>query len=687
MKLTSRLLLVVKALRELGPNQLGLYALYQLGLYTGHYQRQLSASLIRLNSLNRPLHINLHHCLPSLPDRERLLELLGKQIGQVYEEADEIVSGKVRLFGGHPVPLVLTPPEPLKEWTNYEHGNNLIGGQDIKFIWEPTRFGWACRLAMAYYLSNEERYAEVFWHYIDRFLTSNPPYLGPHWSSAQEVAIRLVALAFALQIFAQSNQISPEQLEILANAIVIHAERIPPTLVYARSQNNNHLITEALGLYTASALLPEHPLASKWHKLGWYWLEYAFRTQITPDGTYTQQSTNYHRFMLQAALWAFAVHDHAFSNEPIPQEIAARLEASTRWLWKLVDPETGLVPNLGHNDGAYILPLTVCPYHDYRPVIHAAARSFLQINPVPEGTWKDMSCWLGISHGPLRTEEKINAWHVVWLAKKEIPSQPPYILANPMNGSWAALRATEFHSRPAHADQLHLDLWWHGLNLAQDPGTYLYNSSPPWENSLTSAYVHNTITVDGQEFMLRAGRFLYLDWAHAKVTTIQTAPDGSYQSMTAKHDGYRKIGVLHSRKVTTYADGHWEVIDHLEGSPGSIHTARLHWLLPDWGYEILEASNNSNSPWSEIHIRSPFGWVSLKIGLFSPLEKLHPNPTINFQLARAGILLSGSGTIPPIIGWTSPTYGDKIPALACILEVTQSLPIELKSEWVLPSES
>ncbi len=581
---------------------------------------------------------------------------------------------------------MLTQPEPLKDWTNYERGNHRGGDQDVKSIWEPARFGWACKLAMAYHLSKNEHYTEAFWRYTESFLSSNPPYIGTHWSSAQEVALRLVALAFAHQVFVQSTQTTPERLELLAKAISNHAERIPPTMVYARSQNNNHLITEALGLYTASALLPEHPLAPKWHKLGWDWLQYAFRTQITAEGTYTQHSTNYHRLVLQAALWAFAVHDHAYKNELIVQEITVHLEAATRWLWKLVDTETGRVPNLGHNDGAYILPLTVCPYHDYRPVIHAAAQTFLNSKLLPEGSWSDMGYWLCAPHDPMQTEDGLNFWRKT-PHPKDLTTQSPHIVQNHGNGSWATIHVATFDSRPAHADQLHVDLWWHGLNLAQDPGTYLYNAPPPWENSLTSASVHNTVVVDDQDIMLRSGRFLYLDWAQAKVTATQTAPDGSYESITAQHDGYRKIGVFHSRKVTTYADGHWEVIDHLDGLPGPDHSARLHWLLPDWEYEIVKTPEKPNFPWSEIRIHSPSGWISLKLGLSVPHENLTPVPIINFQLARAGTLLFGTGAIPPIIGWTSPTYGDKIPALACILEVSQSLPIELKSEWILPSES
>jgi hypothetical protein len=686
MNLASRFFIGIKASRELGAEQLGLYALYQLGLRTGHYHRQLTSSLVSLNNFKREPFLNLHPCLPSLPERDTMLDLLGEQIDQLYKQADEIVNGEVRMFGSPPVPLVLTPPQPLLDWTNYERRGNLIGDQDIKAIWEPGRFGWACILAMAYHLSNDERYAETFWQNNELFLTSNPPYLGPHWFSAQEVAIRIIALAFALQVFTQSNQASPERLKNLAQAIAVHAERIPPTLPYSRSQNNNHLISEALGLYTASALLPEHPHAPKWHALGWKWLEYAFRTQIDPDGTYIQHSTNYHRLMLQAALLAFAVHDVSLVDDPIPEDITNRLQASTRWLWKLVDPETGRVPNLGHNDGAYILPLTVCPYHDFRPVIYAAMQTFNQTKLAPQGYWNDLSNWLSATQDPIATDICFEFLRE-GAAIKDMTSQPPHILQNPRNSSWAYLRVASFHSRPAHADQLHVDIWWRGLNLAQDAGTYLYNAPSPWDNSLTSALVHNTVVVDGQEFMQRAGRFLYLDWAQAEIVISEAIPNSNLLSLTAQHNGYRKIGVLHSRQVTICDDGHWEVIDQLDGSPGSVHTARLHWLLPDWDYEIQVDKESTEYTLYNIRIRSPYGWIALKLGLSETDGRPVQVKNSSLQLVRAGNLLYGSGSISPISGWASPTYGVKIPALSCNLEITQSLPIKIRSEWILPNES
>jgi 8-oxo-dGTP pyrophosphatase MutT (NUDIX family) len=680
MKLISRIAIGLKAIRQLGSTQVGLFGLYQLGLRSGHYQRLLSASLSKLDTLDNE-NLELHRCLPDLPEPGKMLMVLGEQVGKLYTQADEIVEGKIRPFGGPLDSLTLTLPEPLEEWTRYESMGGRIRGQDIKLIWEPGRFGWACTLAMAYHLSKKDAYANAFWQYTEQFLASNPPYKGPHWCSAQEVSIRLIALAFALQVFAQPDLATEEQLKKIARSIAIHAERIPPTLVYARAQNNNHLIIEALGLYTASVLLPDHPYATKWHDLGWQWLMVAYETQFEPDGTYNQHSTNYHRLMLQAALWAFAINPQG--STPINSKVHLNLVRSIRWLWDIVDPNTGRVPNLGHNDGAYLLPLSVCPYHDYRPVLCAAVMLFWQTELLPDGPWSDMGLWLGVSRGSVKAKRDINTYQKQ-IARHDIPVEPPFVLVNQARASWAVINAAQYHYRPAHADQLHLDLWWQGLNLALDPGTYLYNADPPWENSLTSAFVHNTVTIDGKEFMQRAGRFLYLDWAQAKVLSSHYDAKSKSHTFSASHDGYRRLGITHTRTVTTFMDGHWEVMDYLDGPAGQTHTVRLHWLLPDWDYELQDTSQDPNFPGYAVILRSPRCKFTLQAGVVVHQGETPKVVDINFQLARAGELLAGSGSVLPIAGYYSPTYGVKIPALASILEVKGYLPITLKSQFTLP---
>ena len=101
----------------------------------------------------------------------------------------------------------------------------------------------------------------------------------------------------------------------------------------------------------------------------------------------------------------------------------------------------------------------------------------------------------------------------------------------------------------------------------------------------------------------------------------------------------------------------------------------------------FHSTDNMNLPLYEVRLHSPYGWVSLKMGINTHPSNNHTMKALKFQLVRAGKPIYGNGTTFPIYGWTSPTYGDKIPALACILEISQTLPIELKSEWNLPSES
>ena len=669
-RLTHRHALNLKALRDLGPRQLGLYAWYRLAVSSGYFRWQEARWASALRTTQPAL---IGSPLP-LPDRGEIASVIEGSESSLIAEAEEILAGQVRLFGGPPVPLQLAFPGPLRHWTEYE-GKSLSGDEeDIKFTWEPGRFGWAFTLGRAYHLTLDERYAEFFWRRFDSFSQANPPYLGPHWVSAQEVGLRLIALAFAAQVFAPATQSTPERREQLSTALAAHAGRIPLTLAYARAQNNNHLLTEAAGLITAGVFLSGHPHASDWHQLGWRWFNAALQAQIADDGTYTQQSCNYHRLMLQAALWVQTL------GRPYPAETCRSLAAATRWLLALVDSHTGRVPNLGPNDGAYILPLASCPFHDYRPVLQAASLAFLGRRAFERGPWDEMALWLGDPSSGGKPEHK----PAIDVPGSREPLAAPHVLYQEEHGAWAYLRAARFTARPGHADQLHLDLWWQGFNIAQDAGTYLYKGPPPWDNALAGTAVHNTLTVAGQDQMTRAGRFLWLDWAQAEVTGRERAPDGTFERLVARQNGYRRLGLVHYRSVTAHADGRWTVADSVlplerseTGKAGAQpQVVRLHWLLPDWPWEIETTDGGSGA---EIRLESPLGRIHLKTsaGAEDLLACRH-------TLARAGELLSGEGPVSPTWGWVAPTYGVKIPALSFALQVTARPPVTLVSEWILP---
>lgn len=670
----SRLSMLFKALRELGPRHMGFFAWYQINLRSGYlfWQTRTSGKAPPADHLNLQIRSLV---LPSPRDLKKTLD--AESLDNLIQEADEVMSGQVRLFGGPPVTLQLSIPGPLAHWTAYEKGLQIPGVEDIKWVWEPGRFGWAYVLARAYLLTGDERYPRTFWQNTETFLEANPPNLGPHWASAQEVALRLIAWVFTARVFQDSDSSTPERINRLAASIAAHAERIPVSLAYARAQNNNHLLTEAAGLYTAGLVLPDHPQSPKWRTLGWRWFNHAIQTQIAKDGTYIQQSTNYHRLMLQIALWVSKLTreftpqiDQAHNkHNSLPQKSLYRLAQATTWLLALLDPPSGQVPNLGPNDGAYIFPLSSCRYSDFRPALQAACQAFLASKNLEPGPWDEMALWFGYQPAevPSVRRSQSNAHEIPMLRISE-------------GESWAYLRAAHFESRPGHADQLHLDIWWRGINIAQDAGTYLYNAPAPWNNSLSGSDVHNTLTLNGHDQMTLAGRFLFLDWAQARITARHQSEDGSTVRLAAAHDGYRKFGVDHWRIVERAPSG-WQIVDSLLSANSSSQRifqpceVRLHWLLPDWPWEIEGDT---------LRIQSPHGWIKLQETVEQIRKDSEQDDDLAFQLVRAGELLYGQGPVLPHWGWVSPIYGYKQPALSFSLIFRSRPPLSITSRWEFP---
>jgi hypothetical protein len=303
-----------------------------------------------------------------------------------------------------------------------------------------------------------------------------------------------------------------------------------------------------------------------------------------------------------------------------------------------------------------ILPLTVTPFNDFRPTVQAAARAFLRFQ-MPGGVWDEMSLWLG-------------------LGAHEKAYDPSLYLADHPRGrdSWAYLRASTFPSRLGHMDQLHLDLWWRGLNVARDAGTYLYNAEPLWDNPLVTGRVHNTVTVDDRDQMTRGGRFMTLDWFPAYSKSVVATDESVLGQVTAYHKGYR--GLRHERTVTVYAGERWVVEDKLISKEP--HTYRLHWLLPDWEWEV-----ESREERIEISLQSPHGKIILGLQISPQLSNLQSL----LSIVRAGEVIYGTRDVLPFEGWVSPTYGVKEPALSLAFEVQSDHTLQFTTEFIFPHES
>jgi hypothetical protein len=663
---------------------MALLARYRLGLRSGWYRKHSSQAAWEA----RPLESWLRPDVPADFDsylawrssspapafffdsdanlREGLERAAPGALASTVDTAEAILAGRFPLFGQPAIPLGFPPdwaafaPEASggradlsRPWTDYRE-DQLAG--DVKLVWELSRFGWIFPLARAYRWTGDARYVEAGLALCDSWRAANAPNRGLHWLSAQEVGIRLLALVFAYHAFWPELKQRPKEAAALLTMIAVHAERIPLTLDYARAQGNNHLLTEATALLTAGLLFPELRASARWALIGRRWLERGLQEQFFADGGYVQHSTNYHRLALQAGLWAARLA--ARNGRPLGECSLEALRRGVVCLGSLVEPTTGQVPNFGPNDGALLLPLTSCAFGDFRPVVQAGARWLLEHDAYEAGPWDEESFWLGLLPAP---KERRRAM----IRGEAFPQAGLFCLHGTTTRAW--LRAISFRSRPGHSDQLHLDLWRHGQRLAQDAGTYLYHAAPPWDNALDRAEVHNTTLLDGQEPMVRAGRFLWLDWSRACLRGRWRSPDGTTEALLVDHDGFRRIGVLQQRTVVRLGESGWLVVDDLLGR--GTHEARLGWLMADGVWTWLAAGGS---------LQRPEGSISVRI------EPASSSPAVYF----GGACIHGE-PLPgehPTWGWVSPTYAHKQPAPFLTAAVRGKLPLRMVTWWAFEED-
>lgn len=633
---------ITKALTQIRFSQLCNFVIYRILLVTGLF-RLITPSRKKRSPLTEQKGFDVAWFYTP-PPVDEFFNIKTDYLDEVILRANEIVNGSIRFFEGELQPLDFHAGDSLQHWSDGERQFKQFE-TDIKFLWEPARFNWAVMLGRAYHLTADEQYAVSFKKYCGEFLECNPVNQGSNWQSGQEIALRLMALVICLHLFSGSSQITDEFKNRIITAVIDHAERIPKTIFYAKAQNNNHLISEAVGLYTAGVFLRSYPKAQGWKNLSLRWFNQAITSQVDSEGEYIQHSTNYHRMMLALCLWMQYLLK--FENISLQTSVSNRIKLAAQWLFLMMDRKTGRVPNLGHNDGSFILPFSTNAYSDYRPIVQASFLAFFNRPVLTNGEWDDLSVWLNL---PIHAQEQKRDDLIFNTGVHRIGEDQ----------CWAVLRAKRFTNRPAHADQLHVDMWHEGINLLCDAGTFQYNAFPPWDNRLSSTLVHNTICVNNQDQMLRAGRFLWLDWAQAQVE------EKNDHLVIANHNGYRSIGLIHTRHLEYLNPGSWEIRDKLIPNPYKPQRSvnfSIQWLTQNWPYQV-----EGNA----ITITTPVGKLTIEFSIEDVID------SGEMCIIRAGSTLVGSNR-SIIAGWISPTYGCKIPALSIQYHISTFTPVSIIS--------
>ena len=415
---------------------------------------------------------------------------------KIIETADLALKGIIHGFSsvqmdyGFPIqwqknPLSGKSCDINKKWYSIPDFDKERG--DIKTIWEISRFSHFFAIAKAYLLTNDQKYAEAYFHQISDWVSKNPYSFGANYKCGQECALRMISCLLTYPCFQENAK--EEDINHIKTIVSGSYRKILSNFFYAyRCIKNNHTISELVGMIIGSWCCKDDQRTKYAYKT----LDKVIHDQFLDDGGYTQQSFNYQRMALMDLEIVLSLRNK--TGKDISKDSKDRILKSALQMYQCQD-QSGDVPNYGSNDGALILPLTLYGYRDFRPGINAI-HYMIQGTPLYSDHYlQEEFLWLGIS-----SDNEFGSKENIQRASIDYPQTGLSVFRS--NRHWMMVVCKrEMH----HMDNGHIDLWIDGKNILCDAGSYSYASDLGRE--MYSNVSHNTAYCKGLTQIRRVGAF------------------------------------------------------------------------------------------------------------------------------------------------------------------------------------
>lgn len=502
----KKLLLIADTVARLGIRNVLYIFYYRLSIKSGMRKKMFKESAIASGTFFK--------------DIDGIRKDLEEYRPAIIQNANAILAGEFTYFHYHQFKLGEIPnwfydpfsKEELDSEIRNRHWTQInefgLNTGDVKNLWEISRFDWVTDLARAYSTTKENKYLTRLNELLNDWSENNPVNMTINWQCGQETSIRVMKLFNASVVLDSVEGITLA----LWKLIFQHVERINGNIQYAIAQDNNHGTSEAAGLYVGSLWLlnqgrdidkEKRSILTQYKKKARRILEGRIKKLVLRDGTFAQKSVNYHRVVVDTM--SFVLYAMLRYNEPVfTSGIQKKLENLGNWLLQMISSAEGDAPNFGPNDGAMLETLHSADYRDFRPSLQlyfSLVRS--------ERVWNEPSVsepllWRKIE--PTSLKRKENAGSVTKIFDSEFIQ---FVHENIV----VRVKATQDNFRPGN-DVLHLDIWYKGVNVLLDSGTYSYNSSlSDYFNSISA---HNSVQFGEDEPMPKISRFLNGKWIKVK---------------------------------------------------------------------------------------------------------------------------------------------------------------------------
>jgi hypothetical protein len=461
--------------------------------------------------------------------------------GKILNYSQKEIKWHCDIFSGESFPLI------------FSKKINIRNNPDLsaKNVWEINRLQFLTHISLNYHQTGDTLYLDQFIRIMDSWIIENPYLIGINWYSNIEINIRLINWFFCWEIL-DVNKLAG--LNPVFGKFV--SEKWIPSIYqhckysYSNpsrfSSANNHLISEYSGLFIASSLW-------KFKESG-LWLEYSQKglereiVKQHSEGINKEEAAEYIQFITDFFLLPCVVGEktkYAFS------EIYSRtLKMIFEYILEFIDirgnyPVYGdgddgkvvcLAPDSNFNNFISLLTSASVLYKDHR--FKLKMTSFDLKNEILFGN-KGRETFDSLKEN---TENRKSAFykyegHFIFRNQKE--GKEIYLHFNAAPLGYLSLAAH------GHADALSIIMNINGCQIIVDPGTYCYHVAKKWRNYFVSTMAHSTICIDGRNQADHAGDTIWLN--HYKCHALSVKSNGTHESVSAEHNGYRRT--KHLREV------------------------------------------------------------------------------------------------------------------------------------------
>ncbi len=523
------------------------------------------------------------------------------------------------------------------------HRSAAVTG-NVKQVWELSRHHHLTVLAAAYVLTGDRRYAERAAAHLQSWWQENPFLSGIHWTSGIELGIRLISWVWTRRLLDGWDGVkSLFDDNPLAHRQIWWHQTYLSGFRSRGSSANNHVVAEAAGQLIAALAFPWFEDSNAWARDSASLLQRELAKNTFPSGVNRELAFDYHGLVAELGLLAAAEADHA--GRPLPdltwRSLASMLDAIAAVL------DCGFrAPRQGDSDDGRALVIA-SPETNRWSALLALGQALLN---APE--W-----WPAAQPGvastlvpalarrrPLTDRPRSRPWHFddagVTIFRSE-PTDGPEIWCRCDSGPHGFLSIAAH----AHADALAIEVRHNGTDILTDPGTYCYGSDPDFRRYFRSTIGHNTLEVLGRDQSTSGGPTMWIRHAQSQLTGLESATEGASGRWVAEHYGYRTLDTPVTHRRTVQFDGRRrliEIADDVDGQGSPPIRLAFH-LGPAVDAELDGC--NLTLRWQDRNGNDALATMTLP-------------PSLSWSMI--------CGASDPVLGWYSPAFGQKVPAIDVI---------------------